>query len=437
MKIRSYRITLGLAALLLIAAFGVAPSVYAHTQTPQGQAEQKLVTSDHPADDALGTIIDIDGDTMLAGSLRDAYIFERDTGGVWQEIKKLTVTDGPPADEKHTSFASLDGDLAAMVVFWSDVNGTDDDESGVYIFSRNQGGPDNWGRIKHLVAEPGVADVDNGSVVALAGDLLIVGAADTEVGGNIHQGAVYLYGRNQGGPDNWGLLKQITRSDGKTEDTFGSFVALSGDTLAVGAYKVDVTEQNQGAVYIYERNQGGADNWGFVTRVTTSDPAAGDQFGGILTIDGDTLIAKTGEPNERAGNVYIFERNAGGANNWGQVRKLIAPDGDPHISFGTSLALAGDTLLVGAPIAGMCGNERHGTAYVYTRDQGGADNWGFEQELNAGAAAGDIFGTGVAIQDDTFFVSAPLADGGKGPGAIYVNPGGPGRCMFLPLTQRQ
>jgi hypothetical protein len=207
--------------------------------------------------------------------------------------------------------------------------------------------------------------------VAVSGDTVVVGAYHDEVGGNLQRGAAYVYARNQGGaPDHWGAVTKLTAFDGAAYDYFGLSVAISGDTVVIGASGADVDgRNNQGAVYVFARNRGGADQWGQVRKLTVSDGAAGDFFGDSATISGDTLVvgAAYADVSGRIGQgaAYVFARNEGGADNWGQVRKLTAADGAVNDLFGYSAALSGDTLVVGALNAEIGGNSGQGAAYVY------------------------------------------------------------------------
>ncbi len=173
-----------------------------------------------------------------------------------------------------------------------------------------------------------------------------------------------------------------------------------------------------------------------MAKLTASDAQAGDYFGWSVSISGDTVIVGArgekggpGDPASWAGAVYVFERNQGGADNWGQVQILRASDAQAYDNFGYSVAISGDTVVVGAfqedggpgdPLQGA------GAAYIFARNQGGADNWGQVQILRASdAQAEDSFGHSVAISGDTVVVGAVGEDGGPGgpltyAGAAYV-----------------
>ena len=110
-------------------------------------------------------------------------------------------------------------------------------------------------------------------------------------------------------------------------------------------------EFDQGAAYIFDRNLGGANNWGLVRKQTSADGAVNDQFGISVSISGGTLVAgayldDVGAETDQ-GSAYIFDRNLGGPSNWGQLKKITALDGNDHDALGFSVAVSGDRVAVG------------------------------------------------------------------------------------------
>lgn len=189
---------------------------------------------------------------------------------------KLVASDGAAGDTFGTS-VSLSGDTLAVGAPSSDI-GTAQDQGAVYLFTRNQSGPNAWGEVKKLAASDGSTSDLFGSSVCLAGDTLAIGAAADGAGGTGNQGSVTLFARNQGGANQWGKVKKLTASSGTVK--FGSSVSLAGDTLAIGAPSDEIgANLGQGSVTLFTRNQGGENQWGKVKKLTASDGAAGDHFG--------------------------------------------------------------------------------------------------------------------------------------------------------------
>src|SRR4029077_16135085 len=155
----------------------------------------------------------------------------------------------------------------------------------------------------------------------------------------------YIFERNQGGADNWGQVKEVTASDATASDQFGFSVGINVDTVVIGAENKNL---GTGVAYIFERNQGGADNWGQVKELTASDAVVSDQFGFAVGINVDTVVIGAENKNLGTGAAYIFARNQGGAENWGQVTELTASDAAQFDHFGISVGIGGDSAVIGA-----------------------------------------------------------------------------------------
>ena len=404
-----------------------------HAQSTVIEESAKLLASDGVEGDFFGFSVAISGDTMVVGAFDDddngfdsssAYVFERDQGGIdnWGQVTKLLASDGAALDEFGVSVA-ISGDT---VVVGAQV---DDDKSldsgSAYVFERDQGGIDNWGQVTKLLASDGAVDDEFGFSVAISGDTVVVGAFDDDDNGS-HSGSAYVFERDQGGIDNWGQVNKLLASDGAEFDHFGFLLAISGDTVVVGAGGDDDNGIDSGSAYVFERDQGGIDNWGQVTKLLDSDGAAGDRFGFSVAISGNTVVVGAVLDDDNGidfGSAYVFERDQGGIDNWGQVTKLLDSDGAVHDFFGFSVAISGDTVVVG--VGGDDDNGiDSGSAYVFERDQGGIGNWGQVTKLLASdGVVDDFFGFSGAISGDTVVVGALqfiFPDTSTGNGAAYA-----------------
>jgi hypothetical protein len=124
------------------------------------------------------------------------------------------------------------------------------------------------------------------------------------------------------------------------------------------------------------------------------------------------------------GSAYIFQRDQGGANTWGQVTQIFATGGAASALFGYSVAISDDHAIVGARSDDVGGNVDQGSAYIFQRDQGGANTWGQVKQVTAGdPAAGDLFGQAVAISGDYLIVGAFANDigGNHDQGSAYID----------------
>jgi hypothetical protein len=371
----------------------------------------KLTASDADSGAHFGQSIAVSGDTALVGAPKESglntgavYVFVRDHGGPdnWGEVKKLTASDAAVADEFGNAVA-ISGDTAVI-----GANGSNDagsNSGAAYVFVRDHGGPDNWGEARKVTASDAAASDFFGFSVSISGDTAVIGAAfDDDAGAS--SGSAYVFARDQGGPDNWGEVRKLTASDAAAVDRFGYSVAISADTAVIGVESDDDSGSGAGSAYVFARNQGGPDNWGVVRKLTASDAAAFDHFGFSVSISDDTAVIGAAFEDDAAGSAYVFARDDGGPDNWGEVRKLTASDADLGDRFGWSVTLDGDTMVVGAfsddDVAGNAGS-----AYVFVRDQGGTDNWGEVRKLIASdAESGDFFGGSVAISGSAAVVGA-------------------------------
>ena len=208
-----------------------------------------------------------------------------------------------------------------------------------------------------LTAFDGAADDGYGESVAVSGNTLVVGAPDAMVGSN-EQGAAYVFTESASG---WTQTAKLTASDGAAYDRFGSSVAISGNTLVVGApYATVGGVSDRGAAYVFtEPTSGWAGHVTESAKLTASDGAAGDQFGSSVSISGNTVVV--GAPDARAGSndeqgaAYVFTEPGSGWASMTQSAELTASDGALGDQFGASVAISGNTLVVGAPYATVGG----------------------------------------------------------------------------------
>ena len=201
-------------------------------------------------------------------------------------------------------------------------------------------------------------------------------------------------------------------ADQGATDFFGRSIAVDGNTMIVGVPQDDEAGGNAGAVYVFVESGG---NWTLEAKLIPSGFGGlfDDLFGGSVAIDGDTAIigapiANGGEP--RSGAAYVFTRSGGV---WTQQQR-VSP-GVLQENFGEAVAISGTSFIVGAPTQGL----GSGSAYVFT-DNGGT--WTQQSQLApADGAVNDRFGSAVDIDGDTAVAGARFADGAvPDEGAAYV-----------------
>ena len=417
---------LSIAAVLL--ALGARPAAAQCTANELA----KPVALDPAAGDQLGISVSVDGDTAAAGAwLADAtgataagavYVFERNQGGAgnWGQVAKLSASDGGPSDAFGWSVA-LAGDLLLVGAYRHDTPGNN--AGRVYVFERDLGGLQNWGEAKAWSDASTVAGDQFGYSVALSGSVAVVGA--WRAGGlGTDAGTAYVYARNVGGTGNWGLLKQLTPDDGAAGHLFGKAVAVDGPTILVGAPAADGAATASGAAYVFDRFQGGANNYGQVTKLAADDGATGEEFGWSVSVAGPIALVGAyahAELGAVTGGAYVYDRFASGVNTWDQVAELRPSNPEDGAAFGYAVALEAGSAVVGAYFEDGGGNAR-GAVYGFGGAYGGPGAWGQSHRLTASDTEnGDRYGLAVAISDGTVLAGAPNEDaGGSNAGASYA-----------------
>ena len=259
----------------------------------------------------------------------------------------------------------------------------------------------NFEKLK-LTASDAAAGDYFGHSVAIAGNTVVAGAYTKDS----HKGVVYVLRTSDGGAT-YDEVAKLTASDARADANFGFSVAIDGDTVAVGAIGC-LTCGFSGAVYIFRTSDGGA-TYPQVAKLTASDATGNfDYFGYSVAIDGNTVVV--GAKYKEA--VYVFRTTDDGAT-YDQVAKLTAWGASSMFNeFGQSVAIDGGTVVVSEEAdAGYTG-----AVYVFRTSDGGA-TYGQVAKLTASdGAANDRFGVSVAIDGDTIVVGA-----GSEPGAVYVS----------------
>src|SRR5205814_7249553 len=124
--------------------------------------------------------------------------------------------------------------------------------------------------------------------------------------------AAYIFERNTGGANNWGQVKMLKASTPGDNDRFGISVGISGSTAIVGAYFESTTQAFSGAAYIFERNTGGANNWGLIKMLKAKIARATGRVGVAVGVSGDTAIvgAQFEDTTQTdSGAAYLFYNN--------------------------------------------------------------------------------------------------------------------------------
>jgi hypothetical protein len=209
-------------------------------------------------------------------------------------------------------------------------------------------------------------------------------------------------------------IQKIVPGDLAADDLFGQSVSVSGLTLCVGAAGSDAAATDAGAIYVFVESGG---MWTQQAKFTASTAAADDKLGMAIAMDGDTIVASApfdDDNGSNSGSVFVFTRTG---TVWSEQAILQPTGGSAGDWFGRSVAIDGDTVLVGTHFDDDFG-ENAGSVFVFTRS---GTTWTQEAQLNAGdASAGDQFGNGVSLTGDLALVGAPGDDdNGVDSGSAY------------------
>ena len=370
------------------------------TWTQQAQ----LVAPDGFQGDFMGASVALSGETALVSSHVDtiggieaqgsAHVFVR-SGTTWTHQAKLTASDGAPRDYFGEAVA-LDGEIALIGAYGHAIHGNDN-QGAAYIFTRKE---TIWTQQVKLTASNGAADDEFGTAVALSGERVIIGARADTIEGRARQGSAYAFIRNGA---TWSQEALLVGSDGAADDYFGTSVAISGETVVVGAYGDDISNKpNQGSTFVFTHSP-------FLwqeNKVTASDSVEQDEFGYSVALSGETALV--GAPsddvgsNKDQGSVYVFVRSG---EVWTKQAQLIASDGVTLDRFGDSIDLDRDTALIGAFLDDVAGTIDQGSAYVFVRN---GTSWTQQAQLIAtDGTADNLFGSSVALHGDTAIIGAP------------------------------
>jgi hypothetical protein len=376
--------------------------------------DQKLVPSGLGG---VGSSVALDGDTAIIGAPHkdDSGLTNNGTAYVFTRSGGVwteqaeLLASEKDNDDQFGFSVALDGDTAFIGTPYEDDSGLTHNGTA-YVFTRSGGV---WTEQAKLLA----SDKDNNELfgwsVALDGDTAIIGAFYESDGGTNINGAAYVFTRSGGV---WTEQAKLLASDKDTNENFGRSVALDGDTAIIGAYfEDDGGTNNNGAAYVFTRSGG---VWTEQAKLLASDKADEDRFGSSVALDGDTAVIGASWEDDGGTNnngaAYVFTRSGGV---WTEQAKLLASDKDGGDYFGFSVALDGDTAVFGAYAKDDGVTRGKGAAYVFTQSGG---VWTEQAKLLASDKdGGDFFGWSVALDAATAIVGAPPLLGNRSE-AAYV-----------------
>ncbi|MCP4612294.1 MAG: hypothetical protein GY845_26660 [Planctomycetes bacterium] len=309
---------------------------------------------------------------------------------------KLTALDGAAGDNFGYS-VSISGDYT--IVGAPGLYKNKDRFGSAYIFKREG---TSWIQQAKLTIATGTLGGRFGESVSIDGDYAIVGYPCRR--GN-DSGYVYIYKREG---SNWTQVARLYGSVGRQNDRLGASVSISGDYVIAGAVNTDIVDENRfprrGCAFIFHRT---GTSW--IEQAVLIDLGSGrDEFGGSVSISGDYAVAASElnhDPYRNlSGAAYVYKREG---TSWTEQAKLRASDGSVSDSFGRTISISGDYIIVGAV----------DSTYIFKRD---GTNWTEQTKLTGleGSEGGPVL-----IHGDYIIVGAPNDNddlGGPNYGSAYI-----------------
>ncbi|WP_339700610.1 T9SS type A sorting domain-containing protein [uncultured Marixanthomonas sp.] len=358
----------------------------------------KVVSQDRESRAEYGTSVDIKDNYAIVGASREtiaagaAYIYKKDSEGIWDDAQKLTAFDAQ--DMAEFGGASKFGDDYLVVASGrGDVEGTVR-AGALYVYNFNNSN-DTWDfEVKlHAADYSGDAKLGMNPTSLDVEENTIIGGAPGENG---WVGAAYVFENESG---NWTEKQKLVSPNTPASETFGIGVSISGDVIAIGANE---TANRKGSVYIFQKNSEGV--WEYQQQLMASDATNDSFFGSSVSLYENQLVVGAYGANGEEGAAYIYEEDSSGE--WQEVQKLVGTPASESAQFGWSTEIKEKHLVVSAPHA--YGFDP-GELYFYKKDVNG--EWIEEETIQGTDTAGeDFFGWSVALFNDQIITGAPWED---------------------------
>jgi len=380
--------------------------------------QQKLLASDAAAGDAFGNSVSLDGETVVVGAAADSNPAGAAAGSAYVFVRSGTswseqqklVASDGAAGDRFATSVSVSADTVLAGAVGDDTVGGADAGSA-YVFVRSGS---TWAEQQKLLASDAVANQGFGISISVSGDRSVVGAHLDDNPAGTDAGAAYVFARSG---STWSEQQKLVAPDGAANDRFGDAVSIAGDTLIVGAL-LDATPPggSTGSAHVFVAS---GISWEEQEKLVPFASPAGDLFGHSVAVSGDTAVIGAASDDTSsggtAGSAYVFTRSG---SVWTEQQKLMPVDGAHGSQFGWSTAIVGDTIVVGAWLDDTPAGMDAGSAYVFVRS---GTSWMQQQKLlPSDGAPFDAFGTSVSISGDTVVVGAYNDYSGAATGSAYV-----------------
>jgi hypothetical protein len=336
------------------------------------------------------------------------YIY---TGMNWRPLPFTTenevypVNYTAPDSEEGDSFGqavAIYGNYAVVAAPYDDIN-ANTNQGSVYVFFYTGNG---WVFQQKLTASDGTAEDVFGISVSIWNDQLAVGASGADIAGQSNRGAVYMFKLNG---NQWQQQAKLLHGDPVAGDEFGKAVAIQNNKLLVGApRKSNGSFNQQGAAYLFLYN---GSNWTQNNKLLHGELTGGDEFGSSVAVDANRLVI--GAPDKRENNIslagaaFIFY-SANGNSGWSLEKKLTNTTSAFEDRFGSSVSIDGEHVAIGVPGRHLYNSDAAGAVIIYRYIQ---NDWLGTASLDVKeVATEDYFGSSVALKGAQLLVGAPMRD---------------------------
>ena len=329
---------------------------------------------------------------ILIGSL---IITSSISAQTWTQQAKIYANDAS-GDDNFGSSVAVDGNHLFIGAYLDDDN-LSTNSGSVYYFTFDG---TNWTQQAKLHANDANGNDNFGSSIAVDGNHLFIGAFGDDDNLSTNSGSVYYFTFDG---TNWTQQAKLHASDPEGEDVFGSSMAVDGNNLFISAYQDDDNSStNSGSVYYFTFD---GTSWTQQAKLHASDAYGNDIFGSSIAVNGNHLFIGAGLDDDssstNSGSVYYFTFNG---TNWIEQTKLHASDANGNDIFGSSVAVDGNHLFIGAYGDDDSLSTNSGSVYYFTFD---GTNWTEQAKLHASDANGsDLFGSSLAVDGKNLFIGA-------------------------------
>ncbi len=353
-------INIGTAAITLNVSYGPNWSTSTQTQKIGTPAGFQLGGANH----SYGSATVVNGDYAAVSYSYHGTDFGRiyiynNSGSTWLQQSILYPDDANDYNQwggLANIDRGLDFDNNTVVAGAEDWKSGANEYGKVYVWTRSGS---SWSQQQGITPPTADGTGSNfGAAVAISGDTLAVGADSYDAGGIQNAGAVYIYVRSG---STWSLQQKIEY--GQTNSNFGSDVDLDGEYLIVGASNDDTAGTNSGRAFVYKRS---GTTWSLQQNIDMPGASFGENFGKNVKIDGDTIAVRAVEhdSDSRKGEIHVYTRSG---TTWSHQQKIEPLDVAASDNFGASIDLEGDVIVGASSKEDTNGKTNNGAFYIFER----------------------------------------------------------------------